>query len=377
MAILHPVYLIIFGVLLFAFALNDRMRKTDMNKLLLFAAVLMIIMAGGRTDVGADYPVYSRMYRYGFPMYTTYLDVWRKATFQENAMEIEWLFVLINKIFFDFGMPFYVLTFLFATISVTVQYRTFLKYSEIPALSMLSYFMAIYFFTDSGQMRQGLGTAICVYSLRYIIARDLKGFLICMFIALGMHKSTVIFLPAYWIATLPFMNKHWIPLLITSVILAPFQVYNLFGGLITSLTPADVANAYEGYSQDHYYGQEMETGAGDFINIFFILFILIFDKTAQRKIAYYEYYRNLALFGYCLYYIFRGNTIFATRLPGVYIVMAGYFAIPGVVKAVQEELRITLKFVLIAYFLGYSFLFSRVNADRARFTVGKYDNVLW
>lgn len=377
MNLLHPIYLVVFILLLAAFVMSDGINRKAMRRILIFCAVLMIIAAGFRTDVGADYPVYNRMYWIGFPNYTTYADVWKKATFQPNTMEIEWLYVLLNKLFYDFGFPFFMVTLVMAFSSVSIQLNSFLKYSELPVLSMLSYFMAIYFFTDSGQMRQGIGTAICVFSVRYIIKRDVWRFLFCMFIALGMHKSTVIFLPAYWIATLPFMNRHWIPILITCIILAPFQVYNLFGGLITSLTPQDVSNAFEGYSNDTYYGKELETGAGDIINIFFILIILIFDKTAQKKIAYYEYYRNLALFGYCLYYIFRGNTIFATRLPGVYIVMAGYFAVPGIVMALREQSKMVLKSVFILYFLAFCFLFSKVNADRARFTIDKYDNLLW
>lgn len=377
MHLLHPIYLVVFVLLLAGFAMSSSINKRSMKLMLYFCAFLMIIAAGFRTDVGADYPVYNRLYWLGFPNYTTYLDVWKKATFQPNTMEIEWLYVLLNKIFYDVGLPFFMITLVMAFSSVSLQLNSFLKFSELPVLSMLSYFMAIYFFTDSGQMRQGIGTAICVFSVRYIIKRDLWRYLICMFIALGMHKSTVIFLPAYWIATLPFMNKQWIPILITCIILAPFQVYNLFGGIITSLTPQDVSNAFEGYSNDTYYGKEMQTGAGDLINIFFIFIILIFDKTAQRRIAYYEYYRNLALFGYCLYYIFRGNTIFATRLPGVYIVMAGYFAVPGIVEAVSEQTKVLLKTVLISYFLAFCFLFSKVNADRARFTIDKYENILW
>ncbi len=377
MHLLHPIYLVIFAILLAVFAINNNLQKSDTNKILIFVAVLMIIAAGGRQNVGADFPVYSKMYYFGFPNYTTYLDVWNKATFQPNSMEIEWLYVLINKIFFDFGFPFFVITFIMVISSVSLQLNTFLKYSEMPVLSMLFYFMAIYFFTDSGQMRQGLGTAICVFSVRYIIKKDVWRYLICIFIALGMHKSTIIFVPAYWIATLPLTGKQWIPILITSVILAPFEIYNLFGGFFSALTPQDVSSAFEGYSNDKYYGNEMKSGLGDVINIFFILFILFFDKNAQKKIAYYEYFRNMALFGYCLYYIFRGNTIFATRLPGVYIAMAGYFAIPGIVAAARKETQTTLRLGLITYFLLFCFAFSRVNADRAGFTIDKYQNILW
>ena len=377
MHILHPIYLIIFAILLIVSVFHENMQKEDTKKILIFVAILMIVAAGGRQDVGADYPNYSKMYSFGFPNYTTYMDVWNKATFQPNSMEIEWLYVLLNKVFFDIGFPFYMITFVMAIGAVSLQLNTFLKYSEIPVLSMLFYFMAIYFFTDSGQMRQGMGTAICVFSVRYIIKRQVWKYLICVFLALGMHKSTIVFVPAYWLVTIPLTVKHWIPILITSVLLAPFEVYNLFGGFLSALTPQDVSSAFEGYSRDTYYGNEMKSGLGDVINIFFIVFILLFDKTAQKKIAYYEYFRNMALFGYCLYYIFRGNTIFATRLPGVYIVMAGYFAVPGIMMAVRTETEKLLKTILISYFLLFSFAFSRVNAARAGFSLDRYNNILW
>ena len=377
MHLLHPIYLIIFGILLVAFGMGDRISRVDSKKILFFVAALMIIMAGGRQDVGADFPVYSRMYYIGFPNYTTYADVLDKALFRPNSMEIEWLYVLLNKVMFDFGMPFFVVTFIMATGSVLLQLNTFNKFSELPVLSMLFYFMAIYFFTDSGQMRQGMGTAICVFSVRYIVRREVWKYLICVFIALGMHKSTVIFIPTYWLAVLPLTGKQWIPILVASVLLAPFEIYNYFGSFFSTLTPQDVSSAFEGYSNDRYYGNEMKSGLGDAINIFFILFILFFDKTAQKKIAYYEYFRNMALFGYCLYYIFRGNTIFATRLPGVYIAMAGYFAVPGIMMAVRKETQAVLRMGLITYFLLFCFAFSRVNAQRAGFTIDRYNNILW
>ncbi len=377
MHILHPIYLIIFAILLLTFLVSRNLEPNEGKRFVIFSAILMIIMAGGRQDVGADFPVYSRMYYIGFPNYTTYADVWRKATFQPNTMEIEWIYVLINKVFFELRFPFFFITFLMVILSISLQFDTFFRYSEIPVLSALFYFMAIYFFTDSGQMRQGLGTAICVFSVRYIIRGEKWKFLLCVLIALGMHKSTVIFLPAYWIARLPLTGNQWIPILITSVILAPFEVYNLFGGVLTALTPQDVSSAFEGYSNDTYYGNELKSGLGDAINIGFILLILLFDRVAQRKIAYYEYFRNMALFGFCLYYIFRGNAIFATRLPGVYIAMAGYFAVPGIVKALNREMQIVMKLGIVTYFLLFYYAFSSVNADRARFTYGKYDNIIW
>ena len=145
MNFLHPIFLLIFGLLFFLFLKNDSLDKKNSRIVLLLICVLMVVGAGGRYYVGADYPVYKSMFEESLPLYTNYVDVWDKATFQPNSMEIEWLFVLINKLLFDFGASFHLLTFLLATISITLLYKTFTNYSSFPALSFLFYFMLKYF----------------------------------------------------------------------------------------------------------------------------------------------------------------------------------------------------------------------------------------
>ena len=377
MNILHPVYLVIFAYLLYLFMKSEDIRNSDMNKYIMITGVFLIILAGGRMDVGADYSVYKELYNVGFPIYTTYDQVWDKMTFQPNSMEIEWLYVLINKLSFDLGFSFQVVTFITATISISLIFTTIRRYSALPILSVLFYFMALYFYSDSGQMRQGLGAAICFFSVRYVIKRNLLMFLLCMFIALGFHKSAIIFLPAYWLAIIPMNATRWFFAIVFSVLASPFQIYDLFGGLINSLTPQDVSNAYEGYSNDRYYGQEFQTGVGDMINLFFIVFILLYDKQAQKKIYYYEYFRNFALFGFCLFYIFRGNMIFATRLPAAYLIYSGLLVVPSIVMSVQEGTRKNMKLGFFVYFLLTCWLFSTGNAIRANFVIDRYRHIFW
>lgn len=377
MHLLHPIFLIIFLAMILLFFTEEKLSDSAQKYSMIFIGILLVIGAGGRDWVGADFPVYYRMYFDGFPNFTTYADVWHKATFQPNSMEIEWLYVLLNKIFYDLRMPFFMITMVMIIGSVWLQFSTFRKYSAAPMLSLLFYFMPLYFFADCGQMRQGMGTAICIFAVRYIIKKDLKTFLIVMFFALGMHKSTIVFLPAYWIAKLPLNRNMWIPILIGSVLLAPFEIYNYFGSFFSALAPQDVSNAFEGYSNDSYYGQEMKSGLGDVINVFWIIFILVFDKKAQEKMPYYEYYRNLALFGYCLYYIMRGNMIFATRLPGVYLAYSGYLAIPAILMSMKNEMKTAMRLGFVTYFLLFCFAFSKVNAEKGRFTSNTYHNIFW
>lgn len=377
MALLHPIFLIPFFLLIYLLFKDDKFENNDSKNLLKFIGFILIIAAGGRYFVGADYPIYKSMYEEGFPLYTTYADVWNKATFQENSMEIEWAYVLVNKIFFDLGLPYYAVTF-FVTISCfLIIYRVTHKYSYFPALSYFYYFMPTYFIAECGQMRQALGGMITLLAIQFIFERKLLKFLLIIFIALGFHKSTIIFIPAYWIILLPFNAKKWLIFLVASVLLAPFEIYNYFGGAVESFMPQDVSNAYTGYSNDTYYGNDMKTGFADVINWFFIIILIIFDKVGERKVYYYEYFRNLAFFGFCMFYIFRGNEIFATRLPAVYFVMAGFFMIPSVIQVLEDRYKNLMKLIFLFYFLGFFVLFSMGNAKRGSFTWDRYKNILW
>lgn len=353
------------------------MNPKDSKRLLLGAIIVMIIAAGGRYHVGADFPIYKNMYEEGFPLYTTYADVWDKATFQPNSMELEWAFVLLNKILYDLGLPFYALTFVMATLALTILYKVLTKYSSFPGVSFIFYYLPLYFIVECGQMRQGMGGALVLLSVPYILERKMWKFLLVMFIALGFHKSVIVFVPAYWLVKLPFNAKTWTTLVIISVFLAPFQVYKLFGGAFESLMPQDVSNAYTGYENDRYYGNAMETSFADVFNIFFIIILLAYDKIGTKKVYYYEYFRNLAFFGFCLFYILRGNEIFATRLPGSYFTMAGYFMVPGIIACLEGERKYLMKYVMLGYFIMFYILFSMGNAKRGNFTWGSYQNVIW
>ena len=151
---------------------GDELGLKDTKNILKFVCLVLIIAAGGRYFVGADYPVYKGMYEQGFPLYTTYADVWAKATFQPNEMEIEWAYVLINKVLYDLGMPYFVVTFVLASIAITLIYKMITNYSYYPGFSFLFYFIPIYFVAECGQMRQGLGGAFVLYSAQYIIKRN-------------------------------------------------------------------------------------------------------------------------------------------------------------------------------------------------------------
>lgn len=376
MPILHPIFIAIFLLLLIGSYIEIFRTERKQPLFIWLAAILIIIAVGFRINVGADYPIYRALFT-GFSLYTSYDDVFAKAMFRPVHEDIEWLFVLFNKLIFDFGLPFYYVTLLMAIIAVSLKFTTIYRNVEFPVLAILFYFMPIMFFEDSGQMRQGLGIAVCVYSFRYIKSRNLPAFLICMYIALGFHKTSIVFLPAYWLVLIP-MNKNrifWV--LILALLVSPLELYRFSGGIFDSLAPADVSSAYTGYLDDRYYGTEVETGLNDLVKLIWVGIIIRYDRSGCDNVWWYEYMRNLAVFGLALFYFFRSNEIFAVRLPGAYMFFVAMFCLPNLVYANQERVRNMLYLVFISYLTMMFFYFGRGNGHRGSFTTERYKNALW
>ena len=141
-------------------------------------------------------------------------------------------------------------------------------------------------------------------------------------------------------------------MLVLSLLASPLELYRFGGSLFDSLAPADVSNAYTGYLDDRYYGTEVETGLNDLVKLIWIGILIRYDKTACNNVWWYEYMRNLAVFGMALFYFFRANEIFAVRLPGAYMFFVTMFCLPSIVYANQERVRNMLYLIFISYLVS-------------------------
>ena len=376
MVFLHPVFTFLFVFMAVSSYLELYVLKKKTPFFLIIAGVLMIIFSGFRYFVGADYPIYRNLYA-GFSLYIDYSEVFKKATFQPSKEQIEWIYVLLNKILFDIGSPFYMVTFVMVLMSISLKFTTIYQNLAYPVLGAFMYFLPLYFFEDSGQIRQGMGVAICVFSYRYIKARNLPMFLLMMYIALGFHKTAVAFLPAYWVVKIPMNKARIIVVIVIAILLSPFEVYRIFGSLIDNIGSQDVSDGFSGYVNDSQFGQSVAFGLADIIKIFFIYILYKFDEDGCREVEYYEYMRNLAVFGLFLFYIFRGNRIFAIRLPGAYMFFMSVFVVPSIVYAAKTRVQRVLHTTFMVYLFLMYFNFSSNNGKAGNFTTSKYRNYLW
>lgn len=374
MVFLHPVFTILILILIF-YSWVDFGRDQDVKtpKFIFWGiAIYMIIIIGYRNYVGADYPVYKGMYNQYFPVidYSLLID---KMFFRHSSVDIEWMYAMLNKWIFSTGAFFQQFTLVCAIITVGGKLSVFYKDSKYPVFSILLFMIPGYFIGDSGHMRQALGMTMCLLSFRFIKERKVWWYLLCLYIAYGFHKSTIVFLPAYWLAVIPMNSNRILYAVLVSIILSPFQVYNVFSAFLETLNVQDVSNGYNGYIN-------FESSGSSFMDATVILnsiLLIVYDKQASKTIWYYEYMRNILLTGLCLYFIMRSNPIFSTRLVGAYLGFAS-LVIPNLIFAVENKGRQKIiQYYFIAFTIFYYFVFARYQGEAGRFTPEKYQNFLW
>lgn len=372
MIVLHPAFTLLF-VLLILFSFQEVYRNEEKKSpfAIWFIAISMIVLIGLRGNVGADYPIYRSFYAVYFPT-VDYSQIVDRMFFRQSSIDIEWMYVLLNKWVFAFGGPFQTFTLVSAIITIGVKLRIYYTNSLYPIFTVLLFFIPGFFIADSGHMRQALGMTMCLVSYQFIKSRKFWWFLLCLYVAYGFHKSAIIFLPAYWLVLIPMNSNRIFYAIITCVILSPFQVYNLFSGFLSGLNLQDVSNGYNGYI-----GYEDKASSFmDGVMVLNSLLVIAYDKVASKKIWYYEYMRNIVVMGICLYFIFRDNPVFSTRLVGVYISFT-CIIIPNIIASLNLNMKRMWHLFFVAFMIFYYFVFASYQGDAGRFTPDRYQNFLW
>jgi len=305
------IYLFIFAFLLIASILEFSDKKVS-KQLYVLIVVIMALTAGFGYGLSPDWVAY-------FNTFNLLADVsWPEFDRFAYFSGMEKGYLGLNKLLVDFGFEFGMLTLLVASTSLILKSSTFYKYGGFPFLVLFIYAMPNFMFEEHVHIRQGLANAIAIYSIRYVIDRNLVKFLICIAVGYQFHESIIVFVLAYWIAPMKFDEKFigWIVL---------FSIIGFYTGLnsiievIMNFMPIG-QDKFESYQSD-LYAQGDGVAIGDFVKIISILSIIIYNKYAVHD-KLYCYFRNLFVFGVLLYF-FLGKGIFGIRLPGFYLVFLG------------------------------------------------------
>lgn len=365
--ILHPYFTIAFISLILMSYRNLYIGAYIKNKHIWWIIGFLIILAGFR-NLAVDDKAYFMMYNDFGSTYSFDLE-----SLKQNSYGVEWIYVLYNKISYAIGLPFHIFIAITSIIVIPIKYKFFNDNSPYTALSFLMYMIPTYFVGDMAHIRQSIALAIIFISFYAIKQRKWWIFLPLIYLAKGFHNSSIIFLFAYWLVLFP-LNRWRILIIVgTCIMLSPFNIYEYIS-ILDNIAPNDVIQGFENY--DSIVDENSGTiKLGDLISLFYLYFIVTYDKEACQKIPYYEYMRNLTVVGICMYFIFRSSPIFSTRLVSYYFLF-GTITIPSIISSIQNiNIRRGLYSITTVYIIFYFFVFSALQGKRA-YSPSTYSNWL-
>lgn len=287
-------------------------------------------------------------------------DWWSYVDFYEHLPEIgeeshfEPLYHLVNYIGKHLFDSYTGVLFICASILFLFQSLSIYKLSIFPITTLFILYGAS--FGNVFFIRQTIATVILFYSIVYIQEKKFIKFIICVFIAMLFHYSSLIFLPAWWIFNWnSSKNKLLIFFLIalfTSILVSSFLRFlgNIIGGIIQYKISVYLDITGEESLQGTSFSLATMLLKG-LANKAIILFpaILLLNKLGDRY-QYYKGYLNLYWFGCILYFITAPISLILIRFSFAYDIVS-ILIIPLIIKGYKLNIRILI-FALLALYLA-------------------------
>ena len=370
---LHPIFTIL-TIVLVVYSFLEVNNYKNYNSVWVVIAFLTIFI-GLRFWIGADYGIYFRAYHdLGKKLDTP--DILNIVIEGKEQVHMEWLYLLFSNITYEAGFSFYIFTFLLAIVSISIKYKAFTEHSVYPAFAMLLFMYPTLLISDGGQMRQGMAMAILLFSFRYIKERKLLMFLSIAYLAISFHTSSAVFIIAYWIVLIPMNSTRILIVVLVCIALSPLKLYQ-YVSLLDSLASTGVYSGFQSYETlDIEETSVRFIKLSDLICILYTYFLVTYDKAACQKIPYYEYMRNIGVLGICLYFIFRWNEIFSSRLVANFLIYMPMVLVNIVAAVSNDRLRKSLQYVLLVFVVFQYFVYANQHGLRTGYTM-EYRNLLW
>lgn len=277
-------------------------RKYDPNRLNVLYALILIVLSfliGFRYEVGVDWEGYVNDYfkitsSPGFSYFDQYYEL--------GYYTLNWLVGILN-------LGYQWVFFTMALISWYFYFKSVPKY--IIPLFTFFLFADEYFFWGMNGVRQFAAIAIWVFSIKLIINRNLKLFLLSVFGASLFHASSIILIPLYFVPFDKMYNQFiWIVIYLISLFVVFFLdlsvIYQNLNLLILVLS--DEVATVEKYARYAEAGkltaQETSLGLGFIFKLLINLIIIILSKSWIKRQPHLKPYLVLFFIGSILFNIF-------------------------------------------------------------------------
>ncbi len=273
--------------------------------------VVLFVMMALRFDIGNDYAQYTQT------AHEAFVDGYVVTEIGFN--------MLVKILYWLMGGEYYEVVFaVFAFFTLLFFFKAFKRQSVDFAQTFFLFMTLGLYFQTFNTMRYYLALAIALFSMKYVLERDYIKFVFWILVAALFHKSVLLVLPAYWIATFEWKRWHILAGLALCV------VCFLGKGLVLKLALV----LYPSYKNTVYL--ESSISWTSIIRIFAVLMLYFgFCFYAGEGLKSKSWYREFRFYGQLNMFAFAASTFFyylpvVTRI-AYYFGVSQLFLIPLIV----------------------------------------------
>lgn len=314
---------------------TDITRQQMLNRILIVAVfTLLFAVSACRIAVGNDYWVY----RSDFLL----IEQNRHVSFEFGFVwVVRFLQSILNH---DQYLPIFAV---FSFFTVLFFVRGMADLSEQFCFTVFLLMTGGYYFSSLNSVRYYLVLSIAMYSIKYVLRDEWGKFIFWILIAAAFHKSVLVVIPLYFLA-----SRNW----------KKWHMLLLAAGCVSLLLFQDFYRRIIFYFYPFYEGSMFDTGETSLTNIakcaaVLVLSLLYYKQAIKedKKNRFY-FYCNL---GALVLYVFASFIPEISRI-GYYLNITNIFLIPGIiVKIPEKRLRVLWTVLVAAAYLAYFALFLR------------------
>ena len=340
---------------------NNRVATKRYNVLATLIVLLLILMAGFRWETGIDFGIYKN----AFTAVKSGRDI---------SDSIEITYILAARFLPSLTYVF----FFYAIVSIGLQYKVLKEQSALLFASLFLLFPYLFLRFDMGIIRQGLAISVTLYSIKYIIKRNFFGFNVCMFIAVMVHNSSIIFYPAYFLTNLRFSKSTYLILISVCFVLGLTNIWNYIAAIIARL-PIPLIGKYMSYLTGNYITQQPFTFSdlNEMVFFSFALYSLrdIDSESDKRNLV----LLNIYFVGTCIMYLMKSVNLIYGRGVAYYLIVDILLLPAAIANLKNRSSKVFALFLLAAFSFVriYNMLSSYSVAVWPNYSYDPYLSVLW
>jgi len=234
---------------------------------------------------------------------------------------------------------------LFAAVTVFFMLKAIYDQSSNFLFSFFLFMALSYYFQSLNTVRYYLAWAVAVFSMKYVLKKQYLKFVPLILLTATIHKSVLLVLPVYLLASLPWKRRHFVAL--AAVASTGLFLQKFYIRLIMIVYPSYEGTAYL-------------DGGTSLVNIARIVavfgFTLLYYDMSVRDDRQNRFYFNLNVFALLLYTF--GSFVPEISRVGYYMTAGHIFLLPSVTDRIPEKRqRIFWRVVIVGAAVLYFCIF--------------------